>query len=100
MAVGQCAPPPGTYRVNKLIYLPKVNTTTYGIDSIRYQCAKLWDNYFKYGKIFVDDDKTNEPKITNKKMFNWTLKGTFFTLIPLYQLLFFTDFLVSMVFPI
>ena len=30
--------------INKLIYIPKVHTTTYGIDSIRYQCATLWIN--------------------------------------------------------
>ena len=56
--------------VNKLIYIPKVNTTTYGIDSIRYQCATLWNKYFKNGEIKIDDDKKNNvklSKIKNKK---------------------------------
>ena len=43
--------------VNKLIYIPRVKTETYGIDSIRYQCATLWNKYFKKGEINVDDDK-------------------------------------------
>ena len=56
--------------VNKLIYIPKVNTTTYGIDSIRYQCATLWNKFFKKGEINVDEDKKNNmklSKIKNKK---------------------------------
>ena len=74
--------------VNKLIYIPKVNTTTYGIDSIRYQCATLWNKFFKKGEIKVDDDKKNNmklSKIKNKKSFNWTLKKHFLhshTILP------------------
>merc|ERR1712208_252598 len=33
--------------VNKLIYIPRVITKTYGIDSIRYKCASLWNKYLK-----------------------------------------------------
>ena len=33
--------------VNKLIYIPRVITKTYGIDSIRYKCATLGNKYFK-----------------------------------------------------
>ena len=66
--------------VNKLIYIPRVKTTTYGIDSIRYHCATLWNKYFKKGEINVDDDKKNNVKlvkIKNKKSFNWILKKHF-----------------------
>ena len=36
--------------VNNLLYIPRVNTTTYGIKSIKYHCAKLWNDFFKNGK--------------------------------------------------
>ena len=74
--------------VNKLIYIPRVITKTYGIDSIRYKCASLWNKYFKNGTINVDDDKNNDVKLTkikNKKRFNWILKKHFlhsYTIIP------------------
>ena len=74
--------------VNKLIYIPRVNTTTYGIDSIRYHCASLWNKYFKNGEINIDDDKNNNvelSKIRNKKSFSWALKKHFlhsYTIVP------------------
>ena len=74
--------------VNKLIYIPRVNTTTYGINSISYQCATLWNKYFKKGDIKVDEDKKNNvklSKIKNKKSFNWILKKHFlhsYTIVP------------------
>ena len=48
--------------VNKLIYIAKVKTTTYGLDFIRYKCATLWNKFFKNGEIKVDDDKKNNKK--------------------------------------
>ena len=74
--------------VNKLIYIPRVKTTTYGLDSLRYQCATLWNKYFKSGEIKIDDDKKNNvklSKIKNKKSFNWILKKHFlhsYTIVP------------------
>ena len=62
--------------LNKLIYVPRVNTTTYGLGSIRYRCAILWNKYFKNGEIKVNEDKKNNvklSKIKNKKSFNWIL---------------------------
>ena len=47
--------------VNELLYIPRVKTTTYGIKSIKYHCAKLWNDFFKNGKIQVkgvQDQKT------------------------------------------
>ena len=32
--------------VNSLLYIPKVKTKTYGLDSIRFHCAKLWNKTF------------------------------------------------------
>ena len=58
--------------VNKLIYIPRVSTTTYGIKSISYLCATLWNEYFKKGEINVDEDEKNNvklSKIKNKKKF-------------------------------
>ena len=74
--------------VNKLIYIPRVNSTTYGIDSIRYQCATLWNKYFKNGEIKVNEDKKNNvklSKIKSKKCFNWIMKKHFlysYTIVP------------------
>ena len=74
--------------VNKLIYVPRVKTTTYGIDSIRYHCATLWNKYFKNGEIKIDDDKKNNKKLSkikSKKSFNWILKKHFlhsYTIVP------------------
>ena len=66
--------------VNNLLYIPKVKTKTYGLDSIRFQCTKLWNKKFKYGNIQVDDDKKNNVKLSDiktKKGFNNVLKKYF-----------------------
>ena len=74
--------------VNKLIYIPRVKTTTYGINSISFQCATLWNKYFKKGEINVDEDNKNNiklSKIKNKKSFNLILKKHFlhsYTIVP------------------
>ena len=74
--------------VNKLIYIPKVKTTTYGIDSIRYECASLWNKIFQNGEIKIDEEKKNNKKLSrikNKKSFNWILKKHFlhsYTVVP------------------
>ena len=74
--------------VNKLIYIPRVFTTTYGIDSIRYHCATLWNKFFKNGEIKIDEDKKNNVKLStikNKKRFNGILKKHFlhsYTIVP------------------
>ena len=41
---------------NNLLYIPTIKTTTYGNQSIRYHCAKLWNEIFKKGSIQVDAD--------------------------------------------
>ena len=63
---------------NRLIYLPRFYTKTYGKDSIRYQCAKLWNSTFKTGVIKVD--QSNDVKLSNittVKAFRKTLKKYF-----------------------
>ncbi len=55
--------------INKLIYIPSFKTITYGKDSLRYQCAKLWNTIFKTGEIQVEADKLKklaEIKTINK----------------------------------
>ena len=74
--------------VNKLNYIPRVKTTIYGIDSIRYHCATLWNKFFKEGEINVDDDKKNNVKllrIQNRKSFNLISKKHFFQFIHYYS---------------
>ena len=66
--------------INRLLYIPAVKTSTYGLDSIRYQCPKLWNSMFKSGDIQIDDDKHNNIKvcqIRSKKGFNNILKKHF-----------------------
>ena len=66
--------------VNKLLYIPKVKSSTYGLDSIRYQCAKLWNTKFKSGTIQVDEDKANNinvHKIKSRNGFKNVLKRHF-----------------------
>ena len=67
-------------RVNRHLYIPKAKSTTYGLDSIRYQCAKLWNTKFKSGTIQVDEDKANNinvHKIKSKNGFKNVLKKHF-----------------------
>ena len=65
---------------NRLLHIPKVNTSTYGLDSIKFQCPKLWNNIFKSGEIQIDDDKKKNIKLSgikSKKGFNFALKKHF-----------------------
>ena len=66
--------------VNSLLYIPRVNTSTYGLNSIRYKCAKLWNTVFETGDVQIDDDIKNNKSVTdikNKKHFNYVLKRHF-----------------------
>ena len=66
--------------VNRHLYIPKVKSTTYGLDSIRYHCAKLWNTKFKSGTIQVDDEKVNNVnvhKIKTRNGFKNVLKKHF-----------------------
>ena len=39
---------------NRLLYIPPIKTKTYGYQSIRYSCAKLWNLIFKTGSIQIN----------------------------------------------
>ena len=65
---------------NQLIHIPSITTVTYGNKSIRYQCAKLWNEIFKTGDIQVEVDKSKNVKlndILNVKCLNEILKQHF-----------------------
>ena len=62
--------------VNRLIYMPSFNTITYGKDSLRYHCAKLWNNTFKSGDIQIGTDERKKlAEIRNVKGFKETEKA-------------------------
>ena len=64
--------------VNRLIYIPNFKTITYGKDSLRYQCAKLWNHTFKTGDIQVGANKRKKlSEICNINGFKNTLKRHF-----------------------
>ena len=51
---------------------------TYGKDSLRYQCAKLWNKTFKTGDILINTDERKKlTKIRSIKGFTETLKKHF-----------------------
>ena len=62
--------------------------TSYGINSISFQCAILWNKYLKKGEINVDEDDKNNVKLSeikNRKTFNWIMKKHFipsYTIVP------------------
>ena len=51
----------------KLLYIPKFHTTTYGKQSLRYVCAKLWNETFKTGFIRVNNDNKKNIAISKIK---------------------------------
>ena len=56
----------------KLLYIPKFNTVTYGKQSLRYLCPKLWNETFKTGVILVSDiQKKNIPMSKIKTIYNF-----------------------------
>ena len=54
--------------VNELLYIPRVKTIAYGIKSIKYSCAKLWNDYFKNGKIQVKGVEEKNSHISLNKI--------------------------------
>ena len=66
--------------INNLIHIPSFNTITYGSNTIRYHCAKLWNGMFKTGFIQVDADRTKDihiSKINNIHYFKKVVKKHF-----------------------
>ena len=48
--------------LNNLIHIPKIKTVTYGNNSIRYHCAKLWNQMFRTGSFRIDSNPENDVK--------------------------------------
>ena len=51
--------------LNNLIHIPKINTVSYGNHSIRYYCAKLWNQKFRTGSFRIDANPVNDVKLCN-----------------------------------
>ena len=49
--------------LNNLIHIPKIKTVSYGNHSIRYHCAKLWNQMFRNGTFRVDSNQVNDVKL-------------------------------------
>ena len=47
--------------LKNLLHIPKINTVTYGNKSIKYHCAKLWNELFKSGITINSNYKDNIP---------------------------------------
>ena len=56
--------------VNNHLYIPRIRTSTYGNKSIRYHCAKLWNEVFKNGSIQVKDIREKHSHIQLENMKN------------------------------
>ena len=54
--------------INNLLYIPRVNTTTYGTKSVKYHCPKLWNDFFKNGSIQVKDMQEKNSQIHLNKI--------------------------------
>jgi hypothetical protein len=55
----------------KLLYIPKFNTITYGKQSLRYLCPKLWNETFKTGRIQVNTIKEKNITVSIKTIHNF-----------------------------
>ena len=50
--------------LNNLIHIPGFNTVTYGKESIKYHCAKLWNEMLPNGFIQVDAERKNDVHLS------------------------------------
>ena len=56
--------------IRDLLYLPPIQSSTYGIQSIRYRCAQLWNEMFKSGYVQVKDDREEHSRVLLSKIRN------------------------------
>ena len=66
--------------INNLIHIPSFDTISYGRNSIKYHCARLWNETFPTGFIQVNADRTKDihlSKINSIHYFKKTLKKHF-----------------------
>ena len=74
------SPQNGLTAINNLIHVPSFETVTYGKNSIKYHCAKLWNDMFPSGFIQIDDNSNNDihlSKINNIHYFKKVMKKHF-----------------------
>ena len=69
-----------TSAIKHLIHIPGVKTTTYGINSIKFTCARLWNEFFTRGISISSDKNENVPfsKMKSVNHFKKVLKKHFF----------------------
>ena len=61
--------------INNLLFIPTIETKTYGNKSIRYHCAKLWNDTFKTGYLQITEIKKLQISLINSvHQFKNTLK--------------------------
>ena len=48
----------------KFIHIPRIKTVTYGKQSIKFHCAKLWNDKFKNG-ISIDKNESHNVSINH-----------------------------------
>ena len=66
--------------INNLIHIPSFDTISYGRNSIKYHCARLWNETFPTGFIQVNADRTKDihlSKINSIHYFKRILKKHF-----------------------
>ena len=51
--------------INNLLFIPTIETKTYGNQSIRYHCAKLWNDTFKTGSLQITELKHEQISLIN-----------------------------------
>ena len=54
--------------INNLIHIPSFDTVIYGKNSIKYHCAKLWNDMFPTGFIQIDDNRKKDSHIHLSKI--------------------------------
>ena len=69
--------------VNRLLYIPKFQTMTYGKHSLKYLCSKLWNDTFKTGSIQVSSNPVKLIKRLKSKRYiisKMRSKDTFYSI--------------------
>ena len=60
--------------LNNLIHIPKIKTVSYGSHSIRYHCAKLWNQMFRNGTFRIDSNRVNDVNLSQVNSFHYLKK--------------------------
>ena len=48
---------------NKNLYIPTINTVTYGNKSLKFHCPVLWNDLFKKGYITVNENPSKNVSL-------------------------------------